>query len=137
LRAERLLDTSAAVPLTVAGHEAHGRTFDALRDAELGLAGHAWFETFSVLTRLPPPARRPSAQVLELMRHNFPRSVLLSAEAARTLQDRIVELRIAGGAVYDALVGAAAVEHGVPLVSRDARAVALYRLLGADVELLA
>jgi toxin FitB len=57
--------------------------------------------------------------VLEPMRHNCPRIVLIGAEAARTLQDRIVELGIAGGAVYDALVGAAAVEHGVPLVSRD------------------
>jgi predicted nucleic acid-binding protein len=36
-------------------------------------------------------------------------------------------LGIAGGAVYDALVGAAAVEHGVPLMTRDRRAADTYR----------
>lgn len=34
-----LLDTSAAVPLILVGHEAHERTFDALNGSELGLAG--------------------------------------------------------------------------------------------------
>jgi predicted nucleic acid-binding protein len=43
---------------------------------------------------------------------------------------------VAGGAVYDALVGATAAEHGVPLVSRDARARAAYRTVGADVRTL-
>ena len=41
-----------------------------------------------------------------------------------------------GGAVYDALVAAAAVHHGLPLVSRDQRALDTYRTLGLDVEFL-
>ncbi len=55
---ELLVDTSIAVALTVADHEHHETTLRALGTRRLGLAGHAAFETFSVLTRLPPPARR-------------------------------------------------------------------------------
>jgi predicted nucleic acid-binding protein len=38
--------------------------------------------------------------------------------------------------VYDALVGAAAREHGVKLATRDRRALETYRALEAQVELL-
>src|SRR5664279_5002978 len=48
-----LLDTSAAIALLVEDHEAHAATLEAVRGRRLGLAGHAWFETYSVLTRLP------------------------------------------------------------------------------------
>jgi len=133
---DRLLDTSAAVALVLSGHEGHARTLAALDGMVLGLSGHAWFETFSVLTRLPPPARRPPSDVLELLAHNFPASRFLSAEAAVGLGSRLADLGVAGGAVYDALVGAAAREHGVPLVTRDTRAAELCRFLGAEVELL-
>ncbi len=52
-----LLDTSTAIALVVEDHEAHWATLDAVRGRQLGLAGHAWFETYSVLTRLPPGLR--------------------------------------------------------------------------------
>ncbi|MDP8969413.1 MAG: hypothetical protein M3N52_02720 [Actinomycetota bacterium] len=47
-----------AVALVVGDHEAHEDAWQAVRGARLGLAGHAAFETFSVLTRLPAPLRR-------------------------------------------------------------------------------
>ncbi len=40
---------------------------------------------------------------------------------------------IAGGAVYDALVALAAVEHDADLATRDARATSTYATLGARV----
>jgi toxin FitB len=40
---------------------------------------------------------------------------------------------IPGGAVYDALVGLAAAQHGAHLATRDARAVGTYELVGARV----
>ncbi len=43
---------------------------------------------------------------------------------------------IAGGAVYDALVGLSARAHRVRLFTRDRRAVSTYQLLGVDYELL-
>ena len=40
---------------------------------------------------------------------------------------------MAGGSVYDALAGVAAVEQGVPLVTRDRRPLGTYRALGTEV----
>lgn len=132
-----LVDTSVAVALVVGGHEAHGRTMDALDGRPLGLAGHAWFETFSVLTRLPPPVRRHPEEVVAILRDNFPGSRFLSEAASLDLSARLGEMGISGGAVYDALVGHTAVVHGLPLATRDRRAVDVYRALGVAVEVLA
>src|SRR5438477_10738185 len=121
-----LVDTSIAVALTVADHEHHEPTFRALGDRRLGLAGHAAFETFSVLTRLPPPARRTPATVARLLAAGFPHSKFLGPKAAAALFGDLDALGIAGGAVYDALVGASATEHGLVLASRDHSAIEIY-----------
>jgi predicted nucleic acid-binding protein len=131
-----LVDTSVAVALTVADHEHHETASRALRDQRIGLAGHAAFETISVLTRLPSPARRTPATVAHLLAVSFPQSKFLGARAARSLLAEIGALGIAGGAVYDALVGACAREHGLVLATRDRRALETYRALGVSVELV-
>ena len=43
---------------------------------------------------------------------------------------------IAGGAVYDALVGATARSHAMTLISRDRRARMTYEALGVDVRFI-
>jgi predicted nucleic acid-binding protein len=134
--AELLVDTSVAVALTVADHEHHERTLEALGRHRLGLAGHAAFETFSVLTRLPPPARRSPAAIARLLVASFPHSRFLGARAAKSLLTELDTAGIAGGGVYDALVGAAAKEHRLKLATRDRRALDVYRALEVDVELL-
>jgi predicted nucleic acid-binding protein len=134
---DALCDTSAAVALSVEDHIHHTVTVRALGGRRLGLAGHASFETFSVLTRLPPPARRAPAVVARLIATNFPASRFLSADAAQALLDELSAGEISGGSIYDALVGAAAREHGATLVTHDRRALDTYRVLGVDVELLA
>ena len=54
-----------------------------------------------------------------------------SARGRRKRYWRELESRgIAGGAVYDALVGATAIDHGCTLATRDRRAVDTYRLRG-------
>lgn len=131
-----LLDTSAAVALVVSDHEAHERTFAALSGQPLGLAGHACFELFSVLTRLPTPARLTPTAARRLIDAGFPHSRHLSADRAASLLADLPAARISGGAVYDALVAAAAVEHGLELASRDRRALTTYQRLGAVVRLL-
>lgn len=131
-----LVDTSVAVALVVADHEAHAQTASALSGTELGLAGHAFFETYSVLTRLPQPLRRGPGEVLEILSRGFPHTRFLDAERTIDLTVRLAELGLAGGSVYDALVGAVSVEHGLPLVSRDARAANVYRALGVEFDLI-
>ena len=132
-----LVDTSVAVALVVADHEHHEAVAGAVGPRRLGLAGHAAFETFSVLTRLPPPARREPKVVARLIRTSFPDSQFLDRDETAALLERLADLGIAGGAVYDALVGAVAAARSLPLATRDARAVDVYRTLDVDVQLLA
>jgi predicted nucleic acid-binding protein len=136
-RPDVLVDTSVAVALVVADHEHHASVLDELGDLRLGLSGHAAFETFSVLTRLPPPSRRPAAVVHRLLAHNFPASRFLPADAAQRLLAELAAVGVAGGAVYDALVGATARSHGFPLATRDQRALTTYRTLGVEVRIVA
>jgi len=131
-----LLDTSTAIALILEDHEAHAATLDALQGRRLGLAGHAWFEAYSVLTRLPAGLRRSPADALRLLARNFPASGFLGEAEAADLGRDLARLEISGGAVYDALVGAAARQHRLPLLSADARARPVYEALGVDLELI-
>ena len=133
---ELLVDTSVAVALVVADHDHHASVARAIGTRRIGLAGHAAFETFSVLTRLPPPARREPTIVDQLIRASFPASRFLDADDAAELLGRLADLGIAGGAVYDALIGAVAAAHRLPLATRDRRAVEVYRTLDVELELL-
>lgn len=135
-RARLLVDTSVAVALSVTDHEGRADAVAAVRGARLGLAGHAAFETFSVLTRLPAPARLTAAAAVRLLTTNFPDPAHLSAQAALRLLPDLAELGVAGGSVYDALVGAAAREHRRPLVTADRRALATYHALNVEIVLV-
>jgi len=71
-----------------------------------------------------------------LIEVDFPHTRFLSSEASAALVAQLAASGVSGGAVYDALVAAAAAEHGLRLVSRDTRAAGTYRAMGADLELL-
>ena len=131
-----LLDTSAALAFVQPSHSAHTATYAALVGRPKGLAGHAAFETFSVLTRLAPPDRLTPQAAQRLIDVNFPHTRFLSTEGSAALVVRLSTHHISGDAVYDALVAAVAAEHGLRLVSRDARAAGTYRAMGVDLELL-
>lgn len=123
------LDTSAAIALIVQDHEAHAAVLAVVEHRRLGLAGHAWFETYSVLTRLPGTRRRSPADALRLLAHNFPASQFLGEQESRALGPEIARLGVSGGGVYDALVGAAARQNRQRLVSADGRARPVYEAL--------
>lgn len=131
-----LLDTSTAVALVVEDHESHRLTVEALRGRRLGLAGHAWFDTYSVLTRLPAALRLSPADALRVLERDFPASMFLGEAEAAGLGRELAGLGISGGAVYDALVGAAARQHQRLLVSGDRRATSVYARLGVEVEIV-
>jgi predicted nucleic acid-binding protein len=131
-----LVDTSVAVAIVLEDHEDHQRALNAVGTRKVGLSGHAAFETYSVLTRLPPPSRRSPNAVLRLMSSNFPANRYLSAAGAGALLAKLHAAGVAGGSVYDALVGAAAAESGLPLLTRDHRALPVYRALDVRVEML-
>lgn len=66
----------------------------------------------------------------------FPETQHLAPSTASGLLAELAELGLAGGAVFDALVGAVARQARVPLISCDRRAAATYHALGVDVEVL-
>lgn len=131
---DRLVDTSIAIPLVLEFHPDHRTVTEWVGTRRLGLCGHAAFEAFATLSRMPPPYRRTPVELRLMFATTFPATVHLSASRASVLFDELAELAISGGAVYDALVGAAAVENAAILMSRDRRARPTYAALGADVE---
>lgn len=127
------VDSSAAIPLPVQTHTAHRDVVDWWRGRSGALCGHALAETYSVLTRLPGDLRLTPADAARLLRERFERPLTLDSETARRLPDVLAELDVAGGAVYDAMIGVVALEHDLELATRDERARATYRAVGARV----
>jgi predicted nucleic acid-binding protein len=132
---ELLVDTSVAVALCVADHEGRAASRAIVEGRRIGLAGHAAWETFSVLTRLPTPSRLSPAVASRVLTANFPSTRFLGQTDSASLLASLDLLGISGGSIYDALVGSVAVAEGVPLVTRDRRALPTYRLLDVDVQL--
>lgn len=131
-----LLDTSAALALVQPENPFHGVARERLLRCRRGLSGHAAVELLSVLTRLPPPQRLDPATALKLQRTNFPASRYLRATDPESLLQEFTRLGLAGVAVYDGLVAAAAREHGLLLITCDRRAEPTYRAVGVNFELL-
>lgn len=125
-------DTSVAVAALDPTHEAHPACRRALVELRPALAGHAMFETYSVLTRLPLPLRLSAGQAASVLAVAFPEDCWLDAPETRDLRARLAGFDIVGGSVYDALVGQAAVTNHRTLLTRDRRAERTYRSL--DVE---
>jgi predicted nucleic acid-binding protein len=130
-----LLDTSAALALVDASHPGFTAVETASAGRRLGLAGHAVWETLSVLTRLPPPHRLSGQDALRLIEVNFPESRQLAPQVVPALMREFAAKGILGGAVWDGLVGAAARSHGLTLISTDRRAQPVYELLKVNYQL--
>jgi len=127
------LDTSVAIPLLVKTHREHAAIVRWCGSRELMLSGHAIAETYSVLTRLPGDLRISPIDAARLVGDWFGAPLLLGGETAARVPEVLSELGIAGGAVYDALVGLAAAEHDARLATRDMRAKPTYEMVGARV----
>lgn len=130
------VDTSVAVAALAGWHEAHEK---ARRVASGSLIpAHARLETYSVLSRLPPPHRLHPNVITGLLSRWFPLEETLAPSSllAKDIVERCAGLGLAGGAVYDALVGLTAAEAGETLVTRDEQAARTYELVGATFELM-
>lgn len=132
----RAVDTSVAVPLLVASHEAHETVRLWAAGRSLVLSGHALVETYSVLTRLPGDARVSSADAVVLIDENFEGNLTLPPKTVAGAHRDLAGLGILGGACYDGLVALAARQHGFVLATRDARARSTYEAVGVRVEVV-
>lgn len=133
---ETAVDTSVAVPLLVSSHTAHQTVNGWARDRSLVLSGHALVETYSVLTRLPGDAKVAPRDAVTLIDEIFGDAVVLDEAMFREIHRELASRGIAGGAVYDGLVGVAARGYDLTLATRDARARGTYEAVGARVELV-
>jgi predicted nucleic acid-binding protein len=130
------VDTSVVVAAFASWHEGHSAAARVL-SRHPRLVAHVALESFSVLTRLPPPHRAAPAIVGAFLDARFSGPVLtLPAKEHRRLLATAVALGLAGGAVYDALVAATARHAGALLFSRDRRAARTYEAVGAAYELV-
>ncbi|MDR1511947.1 MAG: type II toxin-antitoxin system VapC family toxin [Propionibacteriaceae bacterium] len=130
------VDTSVAVAYLDADHTAHEACVAAVGGRRAALAGHAAFEAYSVLTRLPEPNRVACADAWQGLEAAFPERCWLAPEELDTLVRRLAQLGVIGGAVFDALVGEAARAADRTLLTRDRRARGTYDLLGVRYRLV-
>ncbi len=135
-RGARTCDTSVLVAAMSSWHPRHEVALRAVEESVHVIPAHVLLECYSVLTRLPPPHRRPVALVAEALAGLDLRPVGFPGEECQRLVAALARANLAGGAVYDALVAATARHNRLTLVTTDVRAAATYEAVGVRYELL-
>lgn len=129
-------DTSVLIAGFATWHEGHTSALRALNRG-VRLIAHTALETYSVLTRLPPPHRVvPVAVHAYLTGITSGDYLTLDPPSHRGLIDHLAEHDVTGGATYDALIGMTAKAAGATLLTRDLRAVPIYERLRLEFELV-
>ena len=130
------VDTSVVVALFASWHEAHESAREAV-PGEAHLPAHVLLESYSVLTRLPPPHRAAADIVEVFLGARFePKLLALPPAAHRSLVRSSAAQGISGGRVYDALIAATAKRAGATLLTRDRRAASTYEAVGVRFRVL-
>ncbi len=133
----KAVDTSVVVAAFASWHEHHVIARRAMASRPR-LVAHAAVESYSVLTRLPPPHRAQPSIVHTFITERFTDPFLtLSDTGYQGLLATVAASRILGGPAYDALIAFTAAEHRATLVSLDQRAAVTYEAIGVTVEQLA
>ncbi len=116
-----LIDTSVLVAGMLTLHTHHSRALPMLASAKNGqldavVSAHSLAETYSTLTRMPPPLRISPQHAWLAIKSNV-LSVMtvfaLTANDYRDLIEHLAQNNIAGGVTYDAVIAWAAVKTQV------------------------
>jgi toxin FitB len=129
-------DTSVIVAAALQSGAGHIEAREALRSSDAAAAGHAWIESFSVLTRLPFDVRLSGPDAARVLDSVVPITRVLTAEEHGGFMEWVKKGGVVGGAVYDALVAWVAKCAALPLLTRDSRAVPTYRAVGVEILLI-
>jgi len=133
----KAVDSSVVVAAFASWHEHHAIARKAIASRPR-LVAHAALESYSVLTRLPPPHRAQPSIVHTFITERFTDPFLtLSETGYQELLATVAASHILGGPTYDALIAFTAAEHQATLMSLDLRAAATYEAIGVTVEQLA
>jgi predicted nucleic acid-binding protein len=131
------VDSSVVIAGFASWSEQH-RQARTILDEGARLIAHAALETYSVLTRLPPPHRAPADVVHEFLVTQFREPWLtLSERRQREVLASCARSLIVGGATYDALIASTANAHNAVLASCDKRAASTYEAMETTVRLVA
>jgi predicted nucleic acid-binding protein len=129
-------DTSITIAALIADHVARDIAEEALWQCATTIA-HTAIETYSVLTRLPPPRRLTSADAITLIDKRLPSTyATLDGRTYAQVPARLAAAGVSGGATYDGLIALTAQGHDLELLTRDGRAARTYRALGARFTLV-
>jgi predicted nucleic acid-binding protein len=132
----KAVDSSVVIAAFATWHEHHSIARKAMAGRPR-LIAHAAIESYSVLTRLPPPHRARPSIVHAFISERFTEPFLaLSETGYLQLLATVAAGQILGGPAYDALIAFTAVEHQVTVLSLDQRATPTYEAVGATVEQL-
>jgi predicted nucleic acid-binding protein len=131
------VDTSVVVAAFASWHEANRAALAALAHRPR-IPAHVMAESYSVLTRLPPPHRAPAQVVSEFLAARFPGPPLtLPGRHYLPVLGELAGLGIGGGSVYDALIGVTARQARATLLTRDRRAALVYDALAVPYDFVA
>ena len=129
-------DSSVAIAALWGDHPAHEIAAEALATCKTTIA-HAALETYSVLTRLPPPHRADATAAAAALNERLPKTyATLDAGKCSKTPTRLAAAGVSGGATYDGLIALTALEHDLEIITRDKRAERTYRALGVPYQLL-
>lgn len=133
-------DTSVLVAGFISSHRFSADARSALGQVRRrgNLIAHTIAEAYSVLSAPGGIYRaEPAAVVAYLDQFIADEPIPVRPSAYRESLDLLAGAKRAGGAIYDALIGLAARDGEVTLLSLDARAQPVYELCGAQVRILA
>lgn len=129
-------DSSVTIAALSRDHPARIPAAEALASCQATIA-HVAIETYSVLTRLPPPHQADATTAAKALSARLPTTyATLDAKAYASATSRLAAAGVSGGATYDGLIALTALEHKLELISRDARAARTYRALGVPYKLI-
>ncbi len=119
------LDTSVVIAALLSWHEHHEMALRTVQEALAHPAGPilplpALIESYSVMTRLPPPSRLAPQDAHALLARTFEgaaRIVALDGREGWGLLDGLARHRIAGGTAYDAHIVACARKAGADRIA--------------------
>jgi toxin FitB len=129
------VDSSMLIPAVAPWHLQHARADQELGQiGDLRMIGHVLVETYSWLTRTRP--RTPPRVAASLLRALPGPPLVLSSDGHVRVLELAARRGLMGGAIYDALIAATALEADALLLSRDARAARTYEAIGVNFELV-
>jgi predicted nucleic acid-binding protein len=129
-------DSSVTIAALLNDHPAHDDAAAALAACQTTIA-HVALETYSVLTRLPPPSRADATTAVKALKERLPTpyAILDAGQYSRALA-RLARAGVSGGATYDGLIALTALQHDLELCTRDRRAERTYRALDVPYRML-